>query len=130
MSKQLYRFSDHKIIGGVCAGVADYFGADVTIVRIIWLLAAFAGFGILAYIVCWIIMPKEDSYEAQGASSAETKPADKEKSKQLIGITLIIVGVLFLMQRFFRWFDMSVILPTAIIILGLYILWGAGREKS
>ena len=56
--KKLNR-SNNKMIGGVCAGIADYLGLDPTIVRIVWVLMLFfAGFGILLYLILWIIMPK------------------------------------------------------------------------
>ena len=56
--KKLSR-SNNKMIGGVCAGIADYLGLDPTIVRIVWVLMLFfAGFGILLYFILWIIMPK------------------------------------------------------------------------
>ena len=56
--KKLSR-SSNKMIGGVCAGIADYLGLDPTIVRIVWVLMLFfAGFGILLYLILWIIMPK------------------------------------------------------------------------
>jgi len=59
MVKRLKRTREH-IIGGVCAGFAKYFDTDPVLVRIIWILLCFAaGFGILAYIVAWIIMPLE-----------------------------------------------------------------------
>ncbi len=48
------------VIAGVCGGVADYFGFDVKIVRLIWVLAViFAGIGLLAYLILWIVMSKE-----------------------------------------------------------------------
>ena len=56
--KRLSR-SNNKMIGGICAGIAEYLGLDPTIVRIVWvLLFFFAGFGILIYLILWIIMPK------------------------------------------------------------------------
>ena len=56
--RRLMRSSTDKKIGGVCAGLADYFDLDPTIVRICWLLAVlFAGTGLLAYIVLWIALP-------------------------------------------------------------------------
>ena len=56
--KKLSR-SNNKMIGGVCAGIADYLGLDPTIVRIVWVLMLFfAGFGILLYLILWIIMPR------------------------------------------------------------------------
>lgn len=56
--KRLYRSNKDKVIGGVCGGVAEYFNIDPVIVRVIWTVLAFAGIGILAYIIAWIIVPK------------------------------------------------------------------------
>ncbi|QKL34055.1 PspC domain-containing protein [Streptococcus mitis] len=54
--------SDQKI-AGVCAGVANYFDIDPTIVRVIWgVLAFFYGAGIVAYIILWIIAPVSTEY--------------------------------------------------------------------
>src|ERR1700732_2898145 len=56
--KRLVRSSTDKKIGGVCAGLADYFDVDVTIVRVCWLLAfLLGGTGLLAYIILWIALP-------------------------------------------------------------------------
>jgi phage shock protein C len=56
--KRLMRSSRDKRIGGVCAGVADYFDLDPTIVRVVWLLAVlFGGTGLLIYIILWIVLP-------------------------------------------------------------------------
>lgn len=57
-AKRLMRSSTDKKIGGVCAGLADYFDLDPTIVRVVWLLAIFfAGTGLLVYIILWIVLP-------------------------------------------------------------------------
>ena len=54
--------SDQKI-AGVCAGVANYFDIDPTIVRVIWGVLAFCyGAGIVAYIILWIIAPVASDY--------------------------------------------------------------------
>ena len=51
--------SPERKIAGVCAGFADYFDLDVTIVRVVWLIVAlFGGGGVLAYIIAWIVMPE------------------------------------------------------------------------
>ena len=56
--KRLMRSSRDKKVGGVCAGLADYFDLDPTLVRIVWLLAVFcAGTGLLLYIILWIALP-------------------------------------------------------------------------
>jgi phage shock protein C len=56
--RRLMRSSTDKKIAGVCAGVADYFDLDPTIVRVLWFLAVFcAGTGGLLYIILWIVLP-------------------------------------------------------------------------
>ena len=57
-SKKLYKANEGKWIDGVCAGVAEYFGIDPTIVRLIWAALALSGTGILLYIVAAIVMPE------------------------------------------------------------------------
>jgi phage shock protein C len=57
-AKRLMRSSRDKKIAGVCAGLADYFDLDPTIVRVVWLLSVlFAGTGFLVYIILWIVLP-------------------------------------------------------------------------
>lgn len=56
---RLYRSGKDKILGGVCGGIAEYLGVDPVIIRLLWVIASFAwGFGILAYIIAWIIIPR------------------------------------------------------------------------
>jgi len=58
--KRLTKSHSNKMISGVCSGIADYFGIDPTIVRVIWGFSFFAlGSGLLLYILCAIIMPEE-----------------------------------------------------------------------
>jgi phage shock protein C len=57
-AKRLMRSSRDKKIAGVCAGLAEYFDLDPTIVRVVWLLAIiFAGAGFWVYIILWIVLP-------------------------------------------------------------------------
>lgn len=56
-TKKLYK-SRNKVVDGVCAGIAEYFNIDPTLVRVIWaILILCFGTGILAYIVCAILIP-------------------------------------------------------------------------
>lgn len=60
--KRLYKSRNNKMICGVCAGIADYFNIDPSIVRVLWaVLVLAAGTGILAYIACAIILPEGDT---------------------------------------------------------------------
>ena len=60
--RRFYRDENHKVLGGVCAGIANYFGIDPVIVRVIFLVTTFgAGFGFLAYIILWVAAPSSAS---------------------------------------------------------------------
>ena len=60
--KKLVRPKEGAMIGGVCAGIARYFELDATLIRVLWvLMVCLAGTGLLAYLVCWIVIPPEDS---------------------------------------------------------------------
>ncbi len=61
-TKKMYRDPEKKVLGGVAGGVAAYFGADATAIRILFILSVFlGGTGALAYIVLWIILPEANS---------------------------------------------------------------------
>jgi len=59
--KKLYLSDKDKKIEGVCGGIAEYFGIDSTIIRIICVLLTFVSFGttVLAYFLCCFIIPKK-----------------------------------------------------------------------
>jgi len=56
-SRRIFRDPDNTMIGGVCSGLAAYLGWDPVIMRILFLVFFFFGFGFLAYIILWIVMP-------------------------------------------------------------------------
>jgi phage shock protein C len=57
-SRQLTRSEANKRIAGVCGGIAEYFNIDPILVRVGFVVAAFMGFGLLLYVVLWIVLPK------------------------------------------------------------------------
>jgi phage shock protein PspC (stress-responsive transcriptional regulator) len=59
--KKMYRDKEGKVIGGVAAGMAAFAGMDVAIVRLIFVVTAFFGFGIVLYIVFWIALPEANT---------------------------------------------------------------------
>lgn len=59
-AKQLYRRRDGRMLAGVCAGLAAYFGVDVTLVRLGFaIFSIFWGLGALIYLVAWAVIPEE-----------------------------------------------------------------------
>lgn len=62
MSRKLYKAREGKVIDGVCKGIADYFDIDPVIVRLLWIFFGACGGGLLAYVVCMIVVPREPIY--------------------------------------------------------------------
>lgn len=58
--KKLYKSRNDKKISGVCAGIAEYLGIDPTLIRLLWAVVTLftVGTGLLAYIICAIIIPE------------------------------------------------------------------------
>lgn len=74
----LYRSNNDKILGGVCSGLASYLRIDPTIVRILFALITFGGFGsgVLLYIILWIVLPSK-SLEHQVRRRLYRNPDEK-----------------------------------------------------
>jgi phage shock protein C len=129
MEKKLYRDELRKKIGGVCAGLADHFGMDVSLLRILFVLSAvfLHGVGLVAYVVLWISLPKKDFFfgnphvdykvPPQDAynpfrntppnfSAADFDkpfggfPAKKTNAGVIAGAILIVLGTVFLLRNF------------------------------
>ena len=72
MEKKLYRSRSDKKIAGVCAGLAQYLGVDVTIIRLlVVLLTLFVGGGLIAYIICALVIPEEPENLVEAAPAQE-----------------------------------------------------------
>jgi phage shock protein C len=58
-ARRLVRRTDDNMLGGVCSGLADYLGVDVTMVRLLTVLGAVLGLGsvVVAYVVAWVLLP-------------------------------------------------------------------------
>ncbi len=60
MKKKLYKSNSDQKLDGVCAGIAEYFDVDPTVIRLAWVLFSLCGgSGVLAYIICAIVIPRK-----------------------------------------------------------------------
>ena len=67
MNKSKLTRSNNRVIAGVCAGLAEWLGWDIALVRLLYLLVSIfsAGFpGIIAYAILWIVMPEETRFQS------------------------------------------------------------------
>ncbi|MBC7120597.1 MAG: PspC domain-containing protein [Candidatus Methanosuratus sp.] len=95
--KRLYRSNSDRILGGVCGGIAAYFGIDPIIIRLLWVAFTLVyGFGLLVYIIAWIIVPRAPEGYTGAQSSSQLALSNKSTRNLLIltGSILIVMGVL------------------------------------
>jgi phage shock protein C len=147
MEKRLTRSDKERLLGGVCGGLAEYFGFDPTLVRIAFVLLAIAyGTGILLYITLWIIMPRHQAegtgvvgdnlddirkrlVELEGEVKSAVTGVKAEEWKRSsgfwLGLVLVALGILFLFSTLglLRWWRWAVIWPVALIMVGLLLVW-------
>jgi len=146
--KKLYRSRENAMVAGICAGLADYFNIDAALVRLAAVILIFpGGLSIWAYIVAWIIIPQKPLISSSVQESATdgnvpitaagetpTEPAESEdKSRFIVGIALVALGVLFLLHSFniFVWFSFFKLWPLVLIVVGLFVLFkGVNRGTS
>jgi phage shock protein C len=81
MNNTLTRSDSDRMIGGVCGGLANYFGIDSAIVRLIFVLAVLSGVSPLVYVVLWIILPEEQSHPSANPPAIAEHPRPAEQWK-------------------------------------------------
>ena len=108
------------MLAGVCGGIAEYLGIDSVLVRLITLLLVFAGVGIPAYIVAWIIIPEEPRTDEE--IKEETEEVHASRVRRNTGILIIIVGIILLIDQFFPNWDLFKLWPLVLILAGIYLL--------
>jgi phage shock protein C len=126
MAKRLYRSRRNSMIAGVCGGLGEYLNVDPTIMRLVAVLLIFAdGIGLIAYIIAWIIVPRNPEMEAEVVA-----PERSELNRLLPGLALIIVGSIFLLNNIIPWFHFGHLWPLVLIVLGIVILTKAQKKES
>ena len=125
--KRLFRNINDKVIGGVASGISNYFKIDPLITRIIFItMAFFGGFGLLAYIICWIGIPAGNDSE-----SIIRKRYYRDSDEKVLGgvamgvanyfsVDVSLVRILFLISIFFGGFG----------VLIYFILWFITPEAT
>ncbi len=142
--KRLYRSRREKVIGGVCGGIAKYFGIDPILIRLLFILMFFAqGAGVLAYLIAWIIIPEEPRSRYQTDNEGYREEDDEEyidieleegesregtafgkgsKGQRYLGAILIIAGALFLLDLWMPRVYFRTFWPFILIVLGIAVL--------
>jgi phage shock protein PspC (stress-responsive transcriptional regulator) len=87
-NKVLVRSRDGRMLAGVCAGIASYFGFDVTLVRVIWAVVSVltGGAGVLAYLAAWAIIPDEGQKSPIDENIVSTKQGAWQADGPMTGL--------------------------------------------
>jgi phage shock protein C len=153
--KRFYRSTTDRVLGGVAAGLAEYFALDPVLIRLLFVLfALFGGGGVLVYIIFWIVIPEkpvnlnqtqptmettEKPQEGSGTYSSspgntepkKEAPVEKKKRGSLIGgLVLITVGAIFLADEFIPNVDFGDLWPLILIVIGAGLLINTFAKKS
>jgi len=126
MGKRLYRSNTDKVIGGVCGGLGEYFEIDPVLIRIITVILVLGtGLALVAYIIGWIIIPKR--------SEGDVPVKEYRYSswhKYLPGLILIGIGAVLLIREFWYWFDLPMLWPVILILVGLGLILIKGSHRG
>lgn len=143
MQKKLYRDEQHKVIGGVCAGLADYFNTEASVIRLVFILALiFAGTGVLLYFVLWIVLPRKD-YEfinpgvdyivppQNNFGQGFKQPRQPSKAGLISGLVLVLVGTILLLDQFniMPNVDIEHLWPVFPMAVGAMLIFTSGKKN-
>lgn len=137
MAGRLYRSRRDRMLAGVAGGLAEMWGADPSLVRIIWALLVIltGGAALLVYIVMAIVVPDEDAvYGAAGAPvvdhQARAPGTGGLSPAVLIGGVLVVLGAFFLLREIFPHLNFDWLWPLALVGLGVVLIVGAMGRGS
>jgi phage shock protein PspC (stress-responsive transcriptional regulator) len=123
----LHRSRRHRVLGGVAAGIAETYGIDLLLVRVLWVLAAIAGFGGPVYLVAWLLLPYGDEMDRPA-----TEPERARERRFVIALGLIVIGVFVAFEHAWRGrphFE-AITWPVFLILGGLAILFLRGSSTD
>lgn len=140
---RLYRSEKDRKIAGVAGGLAEYFNVDSSLVRLLWVLAAFmGGTGIFAYIIACFIIPEE--YDVKGrnqdpnvvdvtpppTSSNQTPGPGAATFGYIFGAILVFLGIIFLFNEVFHFDVFRFIWPFILIGAGVLLIIPRRRKDN
>ena len=132
----------NRVIGGVCSGLAEFFGLDVALVRIAFVIAfMFASFGFWLYIILWIVLPdgqhttfnsQQSTVNGQQSESvSESESVSKSESKVksvLAGSFVILIGLLFLINNFIPINWVWKLWPLILVAIGVVMIITSSKK--
>ena len=123
---RLERSRGDRVIGGVAAGIGHHLGVEPTTVRIAFVLLTFAfGFGIVVYLLTWLLAPEE---AGEAAIAPRPRHMVRPTLSQALGVALILIGIVILLLVSGFWFGEGLAWPVTLGAVGFAILWARSGE--
>lgn len=137
-NKKFERSSTNRVIGGVCAGLADYLNIDVALMRVLFVVAALCGsFGFWLYVILWIVAPSQKvlNYNNiyQEEPTVDITPEERQNSHKgamTFSIILICIGLLALIDNFTYIGWIWKLWPVILIALGVVIIINTQKNQN
>ena len=137
-NRRLSRNPMNRVIGGVCSGLANFFGLDVALVRIAFVIAfMFASFGFWLYIILWIVLPVDGQQSTINSQQSESEPVSESESVSkseskvksiLAGSFVILIGLLFLVNNFIPINWVWKLWPLILVAIGVVMIVTASKK--
>ena len=115
----LVRPRSGRLLAGVAAGTAAHLRADPLVVRVVFVVLATAGIGVVAYALLWFFVPVADADAVPEAADATEEPS----RRQTLGLSLLGLGALVLVTNLGTWGDSNLIAPLLLLGIGLAVIW-------
>jgi len=123
---RLERSRSDRVIGGVAAGIGHHLGVEATTVRVAFVLLSVAfGFGIVVYLLTWLLAPQE---ALDPAANPAARRLIRPTISQALGAALILVGVAILLYVSGFWFGEAFAWPVTLAAIGFAVLWARSGE--
>ena len=134
--EDLRRSTGNALIAGVASGLARYFNTSPLLFRILFVVTAFwSGTGILIYVILWIGLPSDlvVSREPQSSSATQKQPSHQPANNGntlATGVLLIILGLMFLLEKWLPDFYFDKVWPVFLILLGIMLLVNSNKPAN
>ena len=115
-----------RYVGGVCAGLADHLGLNVRHVRLVFVLACFAGgAGVAAYLILWALTPQSRGGDLGPVAKAVAagRPANESLRNLVVGVGLLLVGGVLVAQQHGVDLRLGVSIPLLTVAGGAVLAW-------